>query len=136
MYYTQTSFMKPIFFYLSCDCYTSSGEQLNPRLKKTFMTMSRLARSMYGAILASTYIFVLPFPQISVTCFSNVSLLSNLTPSYFSHSRFFMSYSLTLILTASLELINDIFQHSFLANYFQTIQKRPLILFLKMPLHH
>ena len=70
------------------------------------MSMGRLDKSMYGAILVSAQFFLQAFLQILLICFSNVNLLSNLTLSNFSHSRIFMSYSFTLILTASLELTN------------------------------
>ena len=94
-----------LFFYLPCDCDTSRPKD-NCELKRAFMTMRRLYKSMYGAILAYAYIFLLKFLQSSVIFFSNVCLLSSLTLSNFSHSLFFMPYSLTLILTASLELTN------------------------------
>ena len=51
------------------------------------MTMRRLDKSMYGVVLASANIFLLAFLQISVICFSNTSLLSNLTPSRASKIR-------------------------------------------------
>ena len=45
--------------------------------------MRRLDKSMHGAIPTSAYIFLLAFQQISLICFSNVSSLSNFTPSIF-----------------------------------------------------
>ena len=71
-----------LFFYLSCDCDTSKSDN------------------------NWTANFLLASPQMSVICFSNVSLFSNLTSSNFSRSLFFMSNSLTLKFTASLELTN------------------------------
>ena len=75
-----------------------SGQELNCELKKAFMIMHCLDKSMYGVILMlvhkfSAYVFLLAFLQILVICFSNVSSLPNLTPSNFSHSQFFMSCS-------------------------------------------
>ena len=42
-------------------------------------------KSMYGAILAGAYVFLQALLQISAICFSNVSFLSNLTPSNFAN---------------------------------------------------
>ena len=64
-----------------------SGQSLNWELTKAFMTN-----------ISFFYKYQL--------FFSNVILLSNLTPSNISHSLFFISYSLTLILTALLKLTN------------------------------
>ena len=45
---------------------------------------------MYGAILAGQYVFLLAFLQILMIYFSNVSLLSNSTPTNFSHLLFLL----------------------------------------------
>ena len=82
IYFTQTSFILVMrLWYIQI-----SG----------FITITRLDKSMYRAIFASAYVFLVAFLQISVICFKIVSLLTNLTPSNFSQSLFFMPYSLTL----------------------------------------
>ena len=83
--------MKPIYFSICRAIVTHlvRGQQFDCELKNAFMTMRRLDKSMYGAILAGVLIFLLDFLQISVKCFSNVSLFLNFTPSNFSQSPFF-----------------------------------------------
>ena len=93
-----------------------SGQYLKCGLKEALISSCR------ERFLLVHKFFVLVFLQISVTCFSNFSLFSNMTPSNFSHSLFFISYSLTLKLTASLKLNNKwhlsaLFFNNLFSNY-------------------
>ena len=70
----------------------------------THGNVSPRQRFICGASLKRAYTFQLALRQISTIWFSNVNLLSNLTPSSFSYSLFFISYSLTLMFMFLLEL--------------------------------
>ena len=69
------------------------------------MTMRRLDNFIYGAILASTWIFLKVFLQISVIVFQMLAYCQTWHPAV-SDIHYFYAYSLTLMLTTSLEVAN------------------------------
>lgn len=103
---------------------------LNCKLKKAFMTMGRLVMCcLVRSDSCQCINFLLAFLRTSAFCLSRVSLLSNLKPSNFSHSLFFMLFSLTLILTASLELTNKLHFSELLFNKLLSNHSKFLMLF-------
>ena len=100
--------MSPVYFSICCVIVTHPNQWavIELRIEKGVHENASFRQTIYEATLDRVYIFGRALLQMSVIWFSNVNLVSNLTPNSFMHSLFLTSYSSTLLLAFSLKLIN------------------------------
>ena len=80
-----------LFYYLKNYCNTSKLRDNNCDLKKArFFKIRFFDDVIYGANLASAFIFLDDFWQMSSKCIANFSLSSKFIPNNFSDKAFFM----------------------------------------------